>query len=245
MYTEKVTRVTHYNKNLFSFRTTRDPGFRFKNGEFAMIGIEIDGKPLFRAYSMVSTCYDDYLEFLSIKVPDGPLTSKLMHIKEGDDLLVKPKTTGSLCIDYLKPTDNLVMLATGTGVAPFMSIAFDFETYEKYKHVYLFHTTRTVKELAYHERLINLELGRNPILENVNFHYIDSVTREKHMRTGRFWNYIPKHLDGGFIKDRDSVMVCGSPSLNKECRSFFLNNDWDEGNTGEMGDFMLERAFVD
>jgi ferredoxin--NADP+ reductase len=240
MYIEKVLEVHHYSDRLFKFKTTRNRGFRFKNGEFAMIGLpgENEQKPIFRAYSVVSTCYDDHLEFLSIKVPDGPLTSKLQHIRLNDEILVKPKTTGSLCIDYLKQTDNLVLLSTGTGLAPFMSIVRDFETYDKYKKVFLFHTVRNKNELAFRDTLISMQ-------QDVPLTYVETVTREPYVREGRFWNHIDKYLPGGLTLGRDSVMVCGSPDLNKQCRTQFTEQSWQEGNTGELGDFMLERAFVD
>lgn len=240
MYTETVLEVTHYSDRLFSFKTTRDRSFRFRNGEFAMIGLELEPKPIFRAYSLVSTCYDEHLEFLSIKVLGGPFTTHLQNIKAGDKILIKPKTTGSLVIDYLKPTKNLVMLATGTGVAPFMSIIRDFETYEKYEHVFLFHTVRDFNELAYHQELLDL---LNDMDEK--FTYIETVTREAYFRDGRFWDYIEDVLPGGLTLGRDSVMVCGSPDLNKQCRVQFGEQGWVEGNMGELGDFMLERAFAD
>lgn len=238
MYTEKVLEVQHYSDRLFSFKTTRDRSFRFKNGEFAMIGIDADPRPIFRAYSVVSTNYDDHLEFLSIKVPNGPLTSKLKNIQVGDDILVKPKCTGSLVIDYLNPTENLVMLSTGTGIAPFVCIARDFETYERFDNVFLFHTVREKNELAYRPELALLET-------DLPFRYIESVTREEYPRKGRFWDHLEEVLPGGLTKGRDSVMVCGSPELNKQCRTQFTSQGWVEGNTGECGDFMLERAFVD
>ena len=246
MLKEKVIEIKHYSDRLFSFKTTRDKTFRFKNGEFAMIGLDVDttvkGSPLpkkvMRAYSIVSTNYDDHLEFLSIIVPDGPLTSKLKHLQVGDEILIKPKCTGSLVCDYLYPKENLVMLATGTGIAPFMSIAHDPETYTRFKKVFLFHTVRNVNELAYIESL-------NSIEEDLPFTYIPTVTREDYGRTGRFWQYIEEFLPGGFLKERDGIMVCGSPEMNKECRTMFKTLNWQEGNTGEMGDFMLERAFVD
>lgn len=238
MYTEKVLEVQHYSDRLFSFKTTRNRSFRFKNGEFAMIGLDASPRPIFRAYSIVSTNYDEHLEFLSIKVEDGPLTSKLKNIVPGDEILIKPKCTGSLVIDYLKPTENLVMLSTGTGIAPFMSIARDYLTYEQYKNVYLFHTVREKKELSYRPELALIE-GDLP------FRYIESVTREEYPRKGRFWEHIEEFLPGGLTLGRDSVMVCGSPDLNKQCRDQFTQSGWVEGNTGETGDFMLERAFAD
>jgi ferredoxin--NADP+ reductase len=210
-----------------------------------MIGLDVNtkvkGSPLpkkiMRAYSIVSTNYDDHLEFLSIKVPDGPLTSKLQHLQVGDEIIVNPKVTGSLVCDYLYPKKNLVMLATGTGIAPFMSIANDPETYDRFKKVYLFHTVRNVNELTYIKSL-------NELQEVMRFKYVPTVTREDYGRTGRFWQYIEDDLPGGFLKERDAIMVCGSPEMNKECRAMFKTLNWSEGNTGEMGDFMLERAFA-
>ena len=238
MLKETVLEIQHYSDRLFSFKTTRDKSFRFKNGEFCMIGLQGEKRPLLRAYSIVSTNYDDHLEFLSIKVPNGPLTSKLQNIQIGDEILINPKTTGSLVVDYLTPKENLVMLATGTGIAPFVSIAQDPETYSRFKRVYLFHTVRNVDEITYQKQL-------NSIAEDMPLVYIPTVTREVYEREGRFWSYIEHYLPNGFLKERDGVMVCGSPSMNKECRTFFTTLNWQEGNTGEMGDFMLERAFVD
>lgn len=238
MNKEQVTEITHYSDRLFSFKTTRERTFRFKNGEFAMIGLELEPKNIMRAYSIVSTNYDDHLEFLSIKVADGPLTSKLQNIQIGDEVLVKPKCTGSLVCDYLIPKTNLIMLATGTGIAPFISIAKDPATYDRFDNVYLFHTVREVNEITYNEALIELE-------DMVPFTYIPSVTRETYSRTGRFWDHIEPTLGRRLKKELDAVMVCGSPSLNKQCRQQFTDETWEEGNTGEMGDFMLERAFAD
>lgn len=239
----EITTVTHYSDRLFSFTTTRPREFRFKNGEFAMIGLpkeKYNGeKQVFRAYSIVSTNYDDHIEFLSIKVPNGPLTSILQKIEPGDELLIKPKCVGSLCIDYLKPTENLVLLSTGTGIAPFMSIISDYETYDKFENVYLFHTVRNINELSYINEIDNLvDLFRGLV-------YINTVTKEPYVRPGRFWNYLEDYLPGGFDKHRDAVMVCGSPELNKGCRTLFKGLGWEEGNQGEIGDFLLERAFAD
>lgn len=237
MNTETVTWVHHWTDKTFSFKTTRNRSFRFRNGEFAMIGLMVEDKPLLRAYSVASANYEDELEFLSIKVPDGPLTSRLQHLKVGDEVIVNPKTTGSLCIDYVHAKPNLIMLSTGTGLAPFMSIVNDIETYNKFKNVYLFHTVRNKNELAYNSRL--------SILQNMfKFRYISTVTREEYDRPGRFWDYIEPTLGRTFRKDLDVVMACGSPEMNKECREYFTNLEWEEGNTGENGDFMLERAFA-
>lgn len=243
MHTVEVTSVTHYSDRLFSFTTNRPRTFRFKNGEFAMIGLPEEkyngAKQVFRAYSLVSTNYDDHIEFLSIKVPNGPLTSILENIQEGDEILIKPKTVGSLVIDYLNPSDNLVLLSTGTGIAPFMSIISDYETYDRFKNVYLFHTVRNINELSYINEIDNLvDLFRGLV-------YINTVTQEPYVRPGRFWPYIEDYLPGGFTKGRDTVMVCGSPDLNKGCRTMFKSLGWQEGNVGESGDFLLERAFAD
>ena len=239
MNTEKVTQVTHHSDRLFSFRTTRNPGFRFKNGEFAMIGLDAEPRPLFRAYSMVSTCYEEELEFFSIKVQDGPLTSRLQHIQVGDEILIKPKTTGSLCIDYLEQRPNLVLLSTGTGIAPFMSIVRDPETYDKYSQVYLYHTVREVAELSYLRQLRDLEQ------DIPSFHYVESVTREDYFRSGRFWQHIEPTLGRSLDPHLDAIMVCGSPELNRITRTQFTDGGWSEGNQGEMGSFLLERAFAD
>ena len=151
---ERVTSVHHWTDELFSFRTTRDPSFRFKNGHFTMIGLQLeDGKPLMRAYSMASANYEEELEFFSIKVPDGPLTSRLQHIKEGDEILVSRKPTGTLVADHLFPGKNLYLVGTGTGLAPFLSIIKDPEIYEQFENVILIHGCRYVSELAYHETI--------------------------------------------------------------------------------------------
>lgn len=230
MYTETITEVKHYSDRLFEFTTTRSNSFRFKNGEFAMIGLP--NITTFRAYSIASTNYEDKLRFYSIKVPDGKFTSELQKIQVGDELLLKPKTTGSLVIDYMLPRKNLVMLATGTGIAPFLSIANDFETYEKFENVFLYHTVRTKEELPFTEEL-------NELQNHLPFTYIESTTQDEYYRTGRFWNHVHE-----LNPDVDAVMVCGSPELNKECRASMTESGWVEGNTGELGNLMLERAFA-
>jgi len=148
---ETVTYVHHWNDTLFSFKTTRDPALRFASGHFVMIGLEVNGKPLMRAYSVASANYEEHLEFLSIKVQDGPLTSRLQHLKVGDKLLVSRKAVGTLVVDDLKPAMNLYLFGTGTGLAPFMSIIQDPYSYEKFDKVVLVHGVRTVSELAYHD----------------------------------------------------------------------------------------------
>ena len=238
MLKETVTWVHHWTDKTFSFKTTRSKTFRFINGEFAMIGLTIDDKPLVRAYSIASANYDDHLEFLSIKVPDGPLTSKLQHLKVGDEVVLMPKTTGTLTIDNLTSADSLYLLATGTGLAPFMSIIRDPATYEKFKSVILCHTTRTHEEHAYKN-----------IIEEIATHfpltYYDTCTQEEYEREGRIWEHENKITENGFTTDTHRVMVCGGPEMNYECRDYFEDKGFVEGNLGEPNDFVLERAFVD
>jgi ferredoxin--NADP+ reductase len=236
--TETVTWVHHWTDKTFSFKTTRNQSFRFKNGEFAMIGLDLDRRPLLRAYSIASANYADELEFLSIKVPDGPLTSRLQHLKVGDAVLVNPKCTGTLTIDNVTQADNLYLLSTGTGIAPFMSIIRDPETYEKFKNVILCHTTRTHTEHTYID-VIQEMCNTFPLT------YYDTCTQEDYVRKGRFWEHIDNFTNGGFSKDTDRVMVCGGPDMNYECRDYFENLGFQEGNLGEPGEFVLERAFVD
>ena len=151
---EKVLAVHHWTDRLFTFKTTRDPALRFSNGHFTMIGLKVNNKPLLRAYSIVSANYEDHLEFLSIKVPDGPLTSRLQHVKAGDMVIVGRKPTGTLLIDYLLPGRRLFLLSTGTGLAPFMSIVRDPDTYNKFEQIVLVHGVRQKDELAYHDLLV-------------------------------------------------------------------------------------------
>ena len=238
MNTETVTWVHHWTDKTFSFKTTRNQSFRFVNGEFAMIGLKVNDKPLLRAYSIASANYEDELEFLSIKVPDGPLTSRLQHLKVGDEVLVNPKCTGTLTIDNVTQADNLYLLSTGTGIAPFMSIIRDPATYEKFKSVILCHTTRTHAEHTYTD-VIQEMCNTFPLT------YYDTCTQEDYVRKGRFWKHIDNFTDGGFNKKTDRVMVCGGPDMNYECRDYFENLGFQEGNLGEPGDFVLERAFVD
>jgi ferredoxin--NADP+ reductase len=229
MYDIEVISVDRASENMLRFTASRPQTFRFNSGEFAMIGI--DG--LFRAYSMVSTKYDDYLEFLSVR-NRGEFTRKLESLQPGDTIQLRPKATGSLRPEYLFPKENLILLATGTGVAPFMSIVRDPDTYDRFNNVYLFHTVRKNNDLVYHLELVSLQA-------DFPFTYIDTVTQEKCPRQGRFWDFLLKD----FNKETDSVMVCGSPELNKTCRKMFNEKGWQEGNTGVLGDFLLERAFVD
>ena len=249
---EKVTEIHHWTDKTFSFKTTRDMSFRFKNGEFAMIGLEIDGKPLLRAYSVVSPNHEDHLEFLSIKVPNGPLTSKLQHIKIDDEIIVNSKPTGTLVCDYLLPGRNLFLFSTGTGLAPFMSIVRDPETYEKFEKIILTHTVRTSKELAYKDLLTNLnndeiysEVTRN------NFIYFNTVTREKWDNEGRITDWIKKNAlwkkvgVESFKPEIDRVMICGSEEITFDLKQMFEKLGSKEGSTKVQGGFVIEKAFAE
>ena len=249
---EKVTEIHHWTDKTFSFKTTRDMSFRFKNGEFAMIGLEIDGKPLLRAYSVVSPNHEDHLEFLSIKVPNGPLTSKLQHIKIDDEIIVNSKPTGTLVCDYLLPGRNLFLFSTGTGLAPFMSIVRDPETYEKFEKIILTHTVRTSKELAYKDLLTNL--NKDEIYSEVtknNFIYFNTVTREKWDNEGRITDWIKKNTlwkkvgVESFEPEIDRVMICGSEEMTFDLKKIFEKLGSKEGSTKVQGGFVIEKAFAE
>ena len=250
---EKVLSVHHWTDRLFSFTTTRDQALRFSNGHFTMIGLRVDGKPLLRAYSIVSPNYEEHLEFLSIKVSDGPLTSRLQHIQVGDTIVVGKKPTGTLLIDYLLPGKNLYMLSTGTGMAPFLSILRDPETYERFEKVILVHGVRQVGELAYHDYLTQ-ELPQHEFLGELitnQFLYYPTVTREPYQHQGRVTELID---NGRLFADlglptldpaRDRVMICGSPQMLKDLKCMLEERQFKEGNTSTPGDFVIERAFAD
>lgn len=249
---EKITSIHHWTNKTFSFKTTRSMGFRFKNGEFAMIGLEINGKPLLRAYSVVSPNHEDHLEFLSIKVPNGPLTSKLQHIKVNDYILINSKPTGTLVCDYLLPGRNLYLFSTGTGLAPFMSIIRDPETYEKFDKVVLTHTVRTPEELAYKDFLNNLNEDEvYSGITNGNFIYFNSVTRDDWERKGRITEWIRQNklwahigLDK-FEPSNDRVMICGSESMTFDLKKIFEELGSQEGSTKVQGGFVIEKAFAE
>ena len=251
---ETVLDVHHWNESLFSFRTTRDPGLRFRNGQFVMIGLEVDGRPLMRAYSIASANYEETLEFLSIKVQDGPLTSRLQHLKPGDTLLVSRKPTGSLVIDDLRPGRNLYLLATGTGLAAFMSIIKDPETYERFEKVVLVHGVRQVSELAY-SHFIEHELGENEFFgEEVKakLAYYPTVTREAFRNQGRITTLIES---GQLCADlglpaldpaQDRAMICGSQAMLADlCDMLDARGFEISPHIGEPGDYVIERAFVE
>ena len=249
---EKVTEIHHWTDKTFSFKTTRDMSFRFKNGEFAMIGLEIDGKPLLRAYSVVSPNHEDHLEFLSIKVPNGPLTSKLQHIKVDDEIIINSKPTGTLVCDYLLPGRNLFLFSTGTGLAPFMSIVRDPETYEKFEKIILTHTVRTSKELAYKDLLTNLNNDEiySEVTKN-NFIYFNTVTREKWDNEGRITDWIKENKlwkkvgVENFKPEIDRVMICGSEEMTFDLKKIFEKLGSKEGSTKVQGGFVIEKAFAE
>ena len=251
---EEVLTVHHWTDRLFSFTTTRDQALRFSNGHFTMIGLRGEnGKPLLRAYSIVSPNYEEHLEFLSIKVQDGPLTSKLQHIQVGDKIVVGRKPTGTLLIDYLLPGKNLYLLSTGTGMAPFLSIIRDPETYERFEKVVLVHGVREVKELAYHD-YITQELPKHEFLGEMvskQLLYYPTVTREPFKNQGRLTDAIES---GKMFSDlgmpaldpaNDRIMICGSPQMLKDLKHMLETRKFKEGNTTTPGDFVIERAFAD
>ena len=253
-FSEQVTQVHHWNDTLFSFRTTRDPTLRFKNGHFVMIGLPVDGKPLLRAYSIASANHEEHLEFLSIKVPNGPLTSRLQHLKIGDSLLVGRKPVGTLVLDDLKPGRRLILLASGTGLAPFLSITQDPETYERFEEVVLLHGVRLVSELAYRE-FFTETLPNHEFLGDLvkpALRYVPTVTREAFVRQGRVTELLDdSHADdvlGGRPLNplEDRAMICGSPAMLADLRAILDQKGFSVSpQTGVPGDYVFERAFVE
>ena len=252
-YREKVLSVRHWTDTLFSFTATRDTGFRFQNGQFAMIGLEIDGRPLMRAYSMASANHEHALEFFSIKVQDGPLTSRLQKIKEGDTILVGRKAVGTLITDNLLPGKRLLMLSTGTGLAPFASLIKDPDVYERYEHVVLVHGCRQVSELAYGERLV-AKLAEDELFGELmkdKFTYYPTVTREPFRNRGRITDLIASSQlfndigQGPLSIETDRIMLCGSPSMLEDLKIMFEERDFIEGSGSKPGHFVIEKAFVE
>ena len=252
--TEKVLSVRHWNDTLFSFATSRSAGLRFENGHFLMIGLPVQGKPLLRAYSIASANHDEHLEFFSIKVPNGPLTSRLQHLKPGDPLIVSRKPTGTLVLNDLKPGKHLYLLGTGTGLAPFMSLARDPETYERYEKIVIAHGVRNVNDLAYQDYLEN-ELPQHEYLGELvreKLIYYPTVTRETFRNQGRITDNI---VDGAMSQAiglppldpaTDRVMLCGSPSMLEDtCALLDARGFAVSPRTREPGDYVIERAFVE
>ncbi|MBV9530497.1 MAG: ferredoxin--NADP reductase, partial [Bradyrhizobium sp.] len=242
-----------WTDTLFSFTSTRNTGFRFLNGQFAMIGLEVEGRPLIRAYSMASANHEEELEFFSIKVPDGPLTSRLQKIREGDTILVGRKATGTLVTDNLIPGQRLLLLSTGTGLAPFASLLKDPDVYERCDQIVLVHGCRQISELAFGEELVAKLRDDDlfgPLLSG-KLCYYPTVTREPFRNRGRITDLITsgqlfcdigqKELD---VKT-DRIMMCGSPAMLEELKHMFESRGFVEGSHSEPGHFVIEKAFVE
>lgn len=251
---ERVLSVHHWSDTLFSFTTTRDPAFRFESGHFVMLGISLGGKPLMRAFSIASPHYEDRLEFLSVKVPDGALTSRLQHFEPGAEIIVSNKPVGTLVVRDLRPGRNLYLLATGTGLAPFMSIIQDPVTYDRFEKVVLVHGVRTAKELAYRD-IISSELPRHPLLGQEiasKLIYYPAVTREPFRNRGR----ITDHINSGKLfadiglpplnPATDRAMICGSPAMLSDLSALLDARGFEiSPGVGEPGDYVIERAFAE
>jgi ferredoxin--NADP+ reductase len=250
---ERVLSVHHWNDSLFSFTTTRNAAFRFRNGHFVMMGLEVEGRPLLRAFSLAGANYDEHLEFYSIKIPDGALTSRLQHVEPGQRLLVGRKPTGTLLVENLRPGKRLYLLATGTGLAPFLSIIRDPATYERYEKVVIAHGVRRVSDLAY-RTLIEDELPKHELVgEQVQQQllYYPTVTREPFRNQGR----INELVEGGKLAsdlslpavdaENDRFMLCGSPAMLKDLVGVLEARGFDEANSDRRGSYVIERAFVE
>lgn len=245
--------VHHWTDRLFSFRTSRNAGFRFASGQFTMLGVEVEGRPLLRAYSLASAHYEDELEFFSIKVANGPLTSRLQHLREGDKLLVSRKATGTLVLDNLRPGRNLYLLGTGTGLAPFLSLVKDPETYARFERVIVVHGCRWINELAYGEMFEKLLPENELIGEEVRRQmiYYPAVTREAFVHRGR----ISLLVESGKLFDDiglppfapavDRFMLCGSPAMLADLKTILLAKGFGEGSHGKPGEFVVEKAFAE
>jgi ferredoxin/flavodoxin---NADP+ reductase len=250
---ERVLSIRHYTDKLFSFRTTRSAGLRFESGQFVMIGLEVDGRPLMRAYSMASANYDEHLDFFSIKVPHGPLTSRLQHIQPGDEVLVGSKPTGTLLLGNLAPGRRLYLLATGTGFAPFASILRDPETWERFDTVVAVEGCRDAAELAFASETVMEVRGHEYLGEMAadKLLYYATVTREAYHHRGRITDLM---RSGAMLRElglpdldatEDRVMICGNPGMLTEIKSMLGERGFEEGSSGEPGTFVIERAFVE
>ena len=256
---QTVTAVTHWTDTLFSFRVTRPRSLRFRSGEFVMIGLPPkneagdNGKPILRAYSIASPSWDEELEFYSIKVPDGPLTSRLQHIQPGDTLILRPKPVGTLVHDALLPGKRLFLLATGTGFAPFASLLRDPETWEKYETVVMMHTCRETGELAYGRALVDA-LESDPLIGEMvagHLHYYPTTTREPSFLMGRITDNLETGkvfddlgLDAPLNPDTDRAMVCGSLAFNIDVKALLERAGLREGANSAPAEFVIEKAFV-
>jgi len=252
VFAETVVSVRHYTDRLFSFRVTRPQAFRFRSGEFVMIGLPNAEKPVFRAYSIASPAWDEEIEFFSIKVPDGPLTSHLQKIQPGDTVLLRQKATGTLVTDALTPARRLFMISTGTGIAPFASLVRDPDTYEKFDQIVLTHTCRDHAELAYGVELFE-QLAADPLIGELTEGRVtlySTTTREITPRMGRITRLIE---NGRFYEDlgiaplspeTDRVMICGSMHMLKDVKELVEGMGFKEGSLSNPADFVVERAFV-
>jgi ferredoxin/flavodoxin---NADP+ reductase len=250
---ETVLSVRHWNDTLFSFTTTRSRGLRFKNGHFLMVGLEVEGKPLLRAYSVASPNYEEHLEFYSIKVQNGPLTSKLQHLKVGDQVLVGNKPVGTLVVSNVLPGKRLYLLSTGTGLAPFLSIIRDPDTYERFEHVIVTHGVRHVNDLAYSDYIKNELPQHEYIGEQVRnqLKYYPTVTREPFEHRGR----LTELLDSGKLcadlglppldPEHDRALVCGGPHMLEDIVKLLESRGFKEGSSHEPAHYTIERAFVE
>ena len=254
---QTVLEVQHYTDRLFSFRVSRPKALRFRSGEFVMIGLlKEDGKPLLRAYSIASPAWDDELEFYSIKVQDGPLTSKLQHIKKGDQIILRPKPVGTLVHDALLPGKRIWFFATGTGIAPFASLLREPQTYEDYEQIILTHTCRNKNELAYGEKLIQ-EIKNNSLMSELvgdnalkKLIYYPTTTRDQSYQMGRITDLLK---NGKLLKDlgiesiseeTDRAMVCGSLGLNTDLKKILEGFGLKEGANSDPAHYVVEKAFV-
>ena len=251
---ERVLKVHHWTDTQFTFTTTRDAALRFENGQFVMVGLEVDRRPLLRAYSIASANHEEHLEFLSIKVPDGPLTSRLQHIQEGDEILVSRKPTGTLLLHDLKPGKRLYLLSTGTGAAPFMSVIKDPEVYERFEDVVFVHGVRWERESGVVKHKIE-DLRAHEYLGDLvrdKLHYYPTVTREPHTNRGRLTTLLDSGRLGRDLRlpeldpADDRVMVCGSPSMLTDTCALLDSRGFSiSPHIGEPGDYVIERAFVE
>jgi ferredoxin--NADP+ reductase len=252
VHAETVVSVKHYTDRLFSFRITRPQSFRFRSGEFVMIGLPNAEKPIFRAYSIASPAWDDELEFFSIKVPDGPLTSELQKIELGDTVIMRQKSTGTLVLDALTPAKRLFMISTGTGIAPFASLLREPDTDEKFEQVILTHTGRDNAELAYGPELV-AGLENDPLIGELTGGRVtlyNSTTREESARMGRITALIGSgrfYEDLGIEKlnpETDRIMICGSMHMLKDVKELAEAHGFREGSLSHPAEFVVERAFV-
>ena len=253
-HAETVLWVKHWTDRLFSFAITRPSTFRFRSGEFVMIGLPGEKKPILRAYSIASPSFAEELEFLSIKVADGPLTSRLQHIKAGDQILLGKKPTGTLVLDAVRPGKRLFLFGTGTGLAPFLSVARDPDAYSNFEQVIVGHGVREVNELAYRD-LFTAEIFEDPLVGDEarnQLVYYPTVTREPFERQGRFTDLIASgqiFSDMGleqakFDPEHDRIMLCGSMAFIKDMAAICEDQGLREGSNADPGDYVLERAFV-